>query len=198
MDNVSSISLFQSISPSLAAYHYLRSTKESSSRCSRCGYILHPSSHTRLVRLSSPPRSPIVRSLRKTCATCGHVNNTLIQPVNHSFPFHSRHVITSPPPPQHHPSLSSDPTNPYLQVVPCTPGADRSILPDTPPISPQLDPPLHSSPSPNAQPQPSTETKKRSRPKHKGLQEILARNRDRQRDVTDRGEAGLATLLRSL
>jgi hypothetical protein len=204
MDNASSISLFHSISPSLAAYHYLRSTKAPSvSRCSRCGHILHCPSHTRLVRMSSPrPSSPIVRCLRQTCATCGHVNN---KPVNQGFPIHSRHVITPPPP--HHPSLSSDLTNPYLQVVPCTPAADRTMFPDTPPISPQLDPSLHSSPSlpslANAQPQPPTKTKKqqKSRPKHKaGLQEMIARNRDRQRHVTaDRGsQAGLGTFLRSL
>lgn len=210
------ISLVHSVSPSLAAYHYLRLRKAqidsgsipfSRNRCSKCGYLLlHGTSNTRLVRfyttrtnkkrIPSTPRSPIVHSVQQTCTTCGYVNNTLLQPVNHNFLFHPRNLLTSP-------QSSSRPSRPVpQQVTPHTPGTDQLALPDPTPASTDLHPPLHSSPSlpplANAQPQPRTKPRK-SRPKHKtGLQEILARNRERQRDAADRGSAGLSTFLHSL
>jgi hypothetical protein len=210
MDSASLVSVIHKISPSLAAYHYLRSCKaqlssDSKPRCSRCGYLLNPTtSHTRLVRLSktprkkqrSSPRSPIVHALKKTCTTCGHVNNTLLHPVNHNFPIRCGNVTTAP----QRSSLPSDHVS--YEVTPRTPGTDQFVLPDPPPVSTHLHPPLHSSPSlpppANARPQLPTKPTK-SRPKHKGgLQEMLTRNKERQREAADRGSAGLATLLHSL
>ena len=192
MDTDALVSIIHSVSPSLAAYHYLRSTTSPSSpRCSKCGYLLDSTSHTRVLRLSSrkkqrsTPSSPTVHALQQTCATCGYVNNTLLQPVNHNSQLHYGHVTPRP----------SSASVPYPEAMPRTHGTDQPLLPDLPPVSTHL----HSLSSlANAQPQLSTKPRK-SRPKHKaGLQEVLARNRERQQEAANRSSSGLATFLHSL
>jgi len=182
MDTRSLLALLGPVSPTLAAYHYLRSpTDNPASRCSRCGHAIIPGiSHSRIVPSSSTqrrkkarpsPNTPIIHFLRRSCATCGHVNDE---------PLSSRNVITRP--------YST------VTVTPCTPGTDQCPLPDPPPL-PSSHPPPTPQPSTSPQPQPPIKSR-RSRPKHKaGLQEMLARNKERQHKLANRGTSGLATFL---
>src|SRR5216684_2213924 len=180
MDTHSVLAVLGPVSPALAAYHYLRSpTDNPASRCSRCGHLLVPgTSHSRIVPSSATqrrkkarpsPNTPIVHCLRQSCATCGHVNNT------HLSYFHTRNVIA--------------PTSrlyPAVTVTPCTDGTDQCPPPDPPP-----------QPAASPQPQPPIKSRK-ARPKHKaGLQEMLARNRERQHEAANRGTSGLTTFLHS-
>lgn len=185
MDINSLLALLGPVSPSLAAYHYLRSpTDNPASRCSRCGHALIPGiSHSRIVPSSATqrrkkarpsPNNPIIHCLKQSCATCGHVNNTLLSSL------HSHNVA---------------PSRPY--PTPRTPGTGQCPLPD-----PSLLPSLHlrPTPQPSTSPQPRPPIKsRRSRPKHKaGLQEMLARNKERQHEAANRGTSGLTTLLHGL
>ena len=189
MDTNSVLAVLSPVSPSLAAYHYLRSpTDNPASRCSRCGHVLVPGiSRSRIVpssatqrrkKVRSTPNTPIIHCLRQSCATCGHVNNTLLSD------FHSRDVIAPR-------------SSPAVTVTPHTPGTDQSPLPDPPPLSSSHPRPT---PQPSASLQPQSPLKsRRSRPKHKaGLQEMLARNKERQHEAANRGSSGLTTLLHSL
>lgn len=188
MDTNSLLALLSPISPALAAYHYLRSpTDNPPSRCSRCGHVLVPGiSHSRIVPSSATyrrkkarpsPNTPIVHCLKQSCATCGHVNNTLLSDIH-------RNVIA---PPRPHPTVT---------VTPGTPGMDQCPLPNPPPL---LSSHPHPTPQPPASPQPRPAIKSRkSRPKHKtGLQEMLARNKERQ-ETANSGASGLTTLLHGL
>jgi hypothetical protein len=190
MDTNSVLALLGPVSPSLAAYHYLRSpTDNPASRCSRCGHVLVPGiSHSRIVPSSATqrrkktrpsPNTPIVHCLKQSCATCGHVNNTLLSD------FHRRNV------------MAPRPYYPAVTVTPRTPGTDQCPLPDPPPL-PSSHP--RPTPQPSASPQPQPPIKsRRSRPKHKaGLQEMLARNKERQHEAANRGTSGLTTLLHGL
>jgi len=190
MDTDSVLALLCPVSPSLAAYHYLRSpTDNPASRCSRCGHVLVPGlSRSRIVPSSTTqrrkkarrsPNIPIVHCLRQSCASCGHVNNTLLSD------FHSRNAIAAPRP------------YPAVTVTPRSPGTDQCPLPDPPPL-PSSHP--RPTPQPSASPQAQIPLRsRRSRPKHKaGLQEMLARNKERQHEAANRGTSGLTTLLRGL
>lgn len=187
MDTNALLALLGPVSPSLAAYHYLKSpTVNPPSRCSRCGHVLVPGiSHSRIVPSSATqrrkkarlsPNSPIVHCLKQSCARCGHVNNTPLSD------FHSPNVIAP---------------YPAVTVTPRTPGTDQSPLPDPPPLPSSHHRPT---PQPSASPQPQPPIKsRRSRPKHKaGLQEMLARNKERQHEAANRGTSGLTTLLHGL
>jgi len=187
MDTHSALSILGPVSPALAAYHYLRSPTDLF-RCSRCGHVLLPgTSHSRIVP-SSPTRrkknrpsstTPTGHCLRQSCATCGHVNNTLLAP------FHGRSVMAPPRP------------YPAVTVTPRTNGTDQCPLPDPPPIPSSHHHPT-TQPLASAQPQPPIRSR-RSRPKHKaGLQEMLARNKERQHEAANRGASGLTTFLHSL
>ena len=169
MDINSLLALLGPVSPTLAAYHYLKSpTDYPASRCSRCGHALIPAiSHSRIVPSSQrgkkarpSPNTPIIHCLRQSCAICGHVNNTLLSD------FHN-----------------VAPSRPYpvaVTVTPRTSGTDQC-----PPADP----------SPSNQPQPPMKSR-RSRPKHRaGLQEMLARNKERQHEAINRGTSGLTTFL---
>jgi hypothetical protein len=197
MDIDKFLTIIGTISPSLAAYHYSRSQPKQTAdtRCPRCGHLLRPGlSHSRLVRSSAIRRKDNVPlSLRQTCATCGHINNTLLHPVNHNSLFQGSNV-TTPPPSLPYPTVTATP-HPH--------GTDQPRLPDPPPDPPSHMHPLHPCPpspphlaNPQAQP-PSRSTK--SRPKHKaGLKEMLARNKERQHEAVNRGSSGLATFLHTL
>lgn len=179
MDTHSLLALLGTVSPTLAAYYCIRSpTDNTPSRCARCGHALVPgitrsrivpSSTTQRRKKARPsPNTPIVHCLSQSCATCGHVNNAPL-------------------------SLIPRPC-PTVTVTPCTPDTDQSPLPDPPPL-----PSSHPRPTPqhstSPQPQPPIKSR-RSRPKHKaGLQEMLARNKERQHKVANRGTSGLATFL---
>jgi hypothetical protein len=190
MDPDSVLAAIGPVSPALAAYHYLRSpTDNPVSRCLRCGHILVPGiSHSRIVPSSATqrrkkarasPNTPIVHCLRQSCATCGHVNNTLLSD------FHSRNVIAPPRP------------YPAVAVTPRTPGTDQCPLTDPPPL-PSSHPPPTPRPSASPQPQPPIKSR-RSRLKHKaGLQEMLARNKERQHEAANRGTSGLSMFLHGL
>jgi hypothetical protein len=187
MDTHSVLSILGSVSPALAAYHYLKSPSDQPpSRCSRCGHILLPgSSYSRIVpsrrktRPNSSPTTPTVRCLRQSCATCGHVNNTLLST------FLGRNVMAPPRP------------YPAVTVTPRTLGTDQCPLTDPPPVPSSHH---HPTPEPLASPQPQPPIRsRRSRPKHKaGLEEMLARNKERQHEAANRGESGLTTFLHSL
>jgi hypothetical protein len=183
--------ILESISPALAASHFVRgrTRQENPSRCSKCGYsLLYGTSHTRIVHNNSKTKQRSAY-LQRSCTTCGHINNTLLQPV------------------------CRDPTRASPQVVtPRTLGTDQSLPPNPTPSVPSpsastapsshLHPPLHVSdpslPLASAQPQPLTKSRK-SRPKHKAsLREILARSKASQHEAKDRGSSGLATFLHSL
>jgi hypothetical protein len=179
MDTNSLLAILGPVSPTLAAYHYLRSQTDNTTpyTCSRCGHLLLPGiSHSRIVP-SSPthkrkkarlsPNSPIVHCLKQSCATCGHVNNTLLSD------FHT---------------LAPSRPYPVVTVTPRTPGTDQSPLPDRP------------TPQTSSSPQPPPPIKsRRSRSKHKaGLQELLARNKERQHEAANRGTSGLTTFLHGL
>jgi hypothetical protein len=183
MDTHSVLPILGSVSPTLAAYYYLRApTDRPPSRCSRCGHVLVPgTSHARIVpssthrkRARRSPTTPTIHCLRQSCATCGHVNNTLL---------HGRNVMS--------------PTRPYpaVTVTPRTQGTDHP-LPDPPLVSSSR----HPTPQPRASPEPEPPIRSRkSRPKHKaGLQEMLARNRERQHEAANRGASGLTTFLQGL
>jgi len=185
MDSNSVLAVLGPVSPPLAAYHYLKSptdNRTSTSRCLRCGHVLVPgisrfrivpSSPTQRRKKARPsPNTPIVHCLRQSCATCGHVNNTPLS----DFDFHGHIAITARPYPA---------------------GTDQCPLPDPPPL-PSSHP--HPTPQPSDSPQPRPPLKsRRSRPKHKaGLQEMLARNKERQHEAANRGASGLTTLLHSL
>lgn len=183
--------IIEPISPSLAAYHFVRGrTRQGNpSRCSKCGYsLLYGTSHTRIVRNNSKSKQRST-CLQRSCTTCGHVNNTLLQPVCRDTTRASPQVVT-----------------------PRTLGTDQYIPPSPPPSVPStststsssshLHPPLHLSdpslPLAHTQPQPLAKSRK-SRPKHKaGLREILARSKASQHEANDRGSSGLATFLHSL
>ena len=207
MDSDSLLAILGAVSPALAAYHHVKfsntdTADQQRSRCERCGHLLVPgTSHTRVARSSTKRKrkrkdkgrsDPIVHCIRQSCATCGHINNTLLHPINHHPPVHSDKVATLPPPAA------------TVVVTPRTHRTDQRLLPDPPPVSSSHSHPHHSLPSPppltNPQPQLQTRPKK-SRAKHKaGLQEMLARNKDKQRDATNRGSgsSGLATFLHGL
>lgn len=203
MDIQSVLAIFGSVSPSLAAYHHIKFQKHlDPARCSRCGHQLLPgTSHTRLVRsdpTSKPKRrhkgrrsDPIVHSIEQTCATCGHVNNTpLHHPISHLL--HNDKVTTPPP--------LVETVGPHtLRTDQCLP-SDPTPVPSPSPS--HHHPPRHSFPSPPApaSPQPQLQTRpKKSRPKHKaGLQDMLARNKDRQRKDANTTSSGLATFLHTL
>ncbi|KAI0307165.1 hypothetical protein B0F90DRAFT_530715 [Multifurca ochricompacta] len=164
------ISTLQSISPSLAAYHFIRLrnnenenftlSSQRQCRCSKCGYRfldVDRVSRTRIVRRPST----ITLQKQETCATCGHVNNTLLQPVNRDsmsmsmFPHGGGGNVTLPR------------THPL--------GTDQILPSDSPPVH-------HS----HLHPRPPTKHRK-SRPKYKAsLQEVLARNRERQHEAVNR------------
>ena len=183
--------IIEPISPPLAAYHFVRGrTRQTNpSRCSKCGYsFLYGTSHTRIVHNNSKTKQRLTY-LQRSCTTCGHINNTLLQPV------------------------CRDPTRASPQVVtPRTLGTDQSIPPNPTPSVPfpststcsssHHHSPLHlSDPSlPLAHTQPQSLAKSRkSRPKHKaGLREILVRSKASQHEAKDRGSSGLATFLHSL
>jgi len=171
--------IIEPISPGLAACHFVRGpTRQiNPSRCSKCGYsLLYGTSHTRIVRKTKQCSSYLQRS----CPTCGHVNNTLLQPV-------CRETTRASP-----------------LVTPRIPGTDQSLPPDPPPPVPpsctssHLHSPLDPTPLAHTRPQPLTKSRK-SRSKHKaGLREILARSKAGQHEATDRGPSGLAKFLHSL
>jgi hypothetical protein len=198
MDIHSVLAIIGPVSPSLAAHHHVKFKQADHRplfRCSRCGHQLLPgTSHTRIRRSSPTPKfkrkhkgqrsDPIVRSIEQTCATCGHVNNTPLHPISHP---HSDNVTTPSP----------------LVVTegPHTHRTDPCLPPDRTPVPSHHHPPRHSSP-PSASPQPQLQLQarpKKSRPKHKaGLQEMLARNNDRQREAVNRSSPGLANFLHTL
>jgi hypothetical protein len=186
MDSHSVLAVLASASPALAAHYYLRSppSDQPPARCSRCGHVLLPSaSHSRIVpssgshrtRARRRPTTPAVHCLRQSCATCGYVNNTLLSV------FHDSDV-TAPPRPC-----------PTVTMSPRTHSADQCGLPDPPGPSSHH----HPTSQPLAGPQP--QRSRRSRPKHKaGLQEMLARNKERQHEATNKGVSGLSTFLHGL
>ena len=199
MDTDKVLAIIASVSPSLAAYHYSRSQRDTSpSRCSRCGHLLRPGqSHSRLVRSSTTrhkdnaPAPSHSLGLRQTCATCGHVNNTLL---NHNSLFQGSNV-TTPPPSLPYPTVTATP-HPH--------GTDQPLLPDPPPDPPSHLHPLH--PCPPSPPHPAdtqaqlpSQSRKSRRPKHRaGLREMLARNKERQHEAVNRGSSGLSTFLHTL
>lgn len=183
--------IIEPISPALAASHFVRgrTRQVNTSRCSKCGYsLLYGTSHTRIVHNNSKTKQRSAY-LQRSCTTCGHINNTLLQPV------------------------CRDPTRASPQVVtPRTLGTDQSLPPNPTPSVPSpsasaspsshLHPPLHlSEPSlrlASAQPQPLAKYRK-SRTRHKAsLRDILARSKASQHEAKDRGSSGLATFLHSL
>ncbi len=183
MDPLSVLAVLGRVSPTLAAYHYLRSPTDSpASRCSRCGHVLLPGlSHSRIIpsrrkKGCSTPSTPIVHCLTQSCATCGHVNYIPLSDL------HSCDVMAPPCP---------DPVA-AVTLTPRIPGTD-----DPPPLSSSRP---HPTPQPSASPQPQSSIKsRRSRPKHKaGLQEMLVRNKERQHEAANRGASGLTTFLHSL
>lgn len=189
MDTPSVLAVLGSASPALAAYYYLRSpTDRPPARCSRCGHVLLPgpspsrivpSSPARRTRARHSPTTPTVHCLRQCCATCGHVNNTLLSA------FRGPGVMAPPRP------------YPAVTETPRTHGADQRPLPDPP-----RGPSSHHRPTlqPLASPQPQSPIRsRRSRPKHKaGLQEMLARNKERQHEAANKGTSGLTTFLHGL
>jgi len=197
MDIHSVLPIIGSVSPSLAAYHHVKfqhTVDRPLFRCSRCGHQLLPgTSHTRIVRSTRKRKlkhkgrrsDPIVRSIEQTCTTCGHVNNTPLHPINH---LHGDNVTTP---------------SPLVQTVePHTHRTDQCLPPDPTPVPSHHHPPRHPfpSPPPPASPRPQLQTRpKQSRPKHKArLQDIFARNKDRQREAANRSSSGLATFLHTL
>ena len=189
MDTHSVLAVLGSVSPALAAYYYLRSPSDlPSARCSRCGHVLLPgASHSRIVPSSGPhrtrarrrPTTPTVHCLRQSCTTCGHANNTLLSA------FHGSDVTVPPRP------------CPAVTESPRTHSADQCALPDPPRL-----PSSHHHPTsrPLASPHPQSPSgSRRSRPKHKaGLQEMLARNKERKHEAANRGASGLTTFLHGL
>jgi hypothetical protein len=206
MDTNSVLALIGPLSPSLAAYHHVKfqgqvTVQSQLSRCSRCGHFLLPgSSTTRVARVARSSKreykgkgrsDPSVLCMRQTCATCGHVNNTFLHPTMHHPSYHSDDFTTPSPPPK---TVATPRT---LRTDQHDPLPDPGPVPSSHLHSP---PQLLPSPSPltNSQTQRQTKSKK-SRPKHKaGLQEMLARNKDRQREAANRDPLGLATFLHSL
>ena len=195
MDIHSVLAIIDPVSPSLAAYHHVKFQDTPDGplfRCSRCGHRLLPgSSHTRVVHSATRKckrrhkgRSyPIVPSIQQTCATCGNVNNTPLHPISHL----DGDIVTTPPL--------------VVTVAPHTLLTDQCLPPDPTPVPSHHHPPRHSFPFlPPASPQPQLQTRpKKSRPKHKaGLQEMLARNKDRQHKAANRSSSGLATILHAL
>src|SRR5258708_28916990 len=157
MDPALVAAIIEPISPSLAAYHFVRGrTRQANpSRCSKCGYsLLYGTSHTRIVHNNSKTKQRLA-CLQRSCTTCGHVNNTLLQPV------------------------CRDATRASPQVgTPRTLGTDQFLPPNLPPPPPSTSTSycshLHSPlrlPDPSlslahTQPQPLAKPRK-SRPKHK-------------------------------
>jgi hypothetical protein len=178
MDTNSLLALLGPVSPALAAYHYLRSPTADGCRCSRCGHVLIPAiSRPRIVPSSASqrrkkarrsPNTPIIHCLRQSCARCGHVYNTLLSDAPPSRPY------------------------PVVTVTPRIPSTDQSPLPA--PL-----PPSHPRPTPQPSTIPQPQPSRRSRPKHRaGLQEMLARNKERQHEAANRGTSGLTTFLHGL
>lgn len=206
MDAFPLVAIIHSVSPSLAAYHYVNYNKiplGPSQRCSKCGHLFLPgTSHSRILRSSTAPKNkqrptgtnspgtPVILCLRQTCVTCGHINNNTL--LNHHSRILSGNVTT--PSPTSLPSI----TDPAVTVT-MTPRAHSTDqhLPDPPVPSSHLHSPT---PAPsNPQSQQLTTRSKKSRPKHKaGLQKMLARNKERQHEAANRGPSGLDTFLHNL
>ena len=190
MDPDSVAVILEPISPALAASHFVkgRSRQANLSRCSKCGYsLLYGTSHTRIVHNNSKTKQRSAY-LQRSCTTCGHINNTLLQPVCRDPTRASPQVVTP-----RTPGTDQFPPNP----TPSVPSPSTSTAPSS-----HLHPPLHlSDPSPllaSAQPQPLAKSRK-SRPKHKAnLRDILARSKASQHEAKNRGTSGLATFLHSL
>jgi predicted Zn-ribbon and HTH transcriptional regulator len=127
--------VIEPISPSLAAYHFVRgrTRQVNPSRCTKCGYsLLYGTSHTRIVHNNSKTKQRLA-CLQRSCTTCGHVNNTLLQPpvcrdATRASPqvvaprtLGTDQFISPNPPHRHHPlplHLPHTFTRPFIYQIP--------------------------------------------------------------------------------
>ncbi|KAJ3474454.1 hypothetical protein NLI96_g12451 [Meripilus lineatus] len=216
--------VLQSTSPSLAALHATRTrllhhpdpatNLLASSWCPICGQYLHDGSGTiRSVRKPTGNRKKVkrtskhqfVRVLRKTCHVCGHSSDTPIRPDQHGVPQNPPAIHNeAPPSSSSRPSSTSTPDPPsrrqHVQAISSSTTTERCHSPHTPrgvltreesvhPETPSSGP---STPIPTV---PKARTKK-----HRGLQDMLARNRERQEQErkSDSQNKGLSAFLEGL
>ncbi|KAI0268260.1 hypothetical protein BC834DRAFT_868634 [Gloeopeniophorella convolvens] len=183
-------------SPSLAAFHAARARslfpqKDALplARCARCGHsLLDGNSRTRIVRekhKAKRPNSPTQRRIQQSS-----VSREALPAASPATP------PTSIPLASPHPAV--------LVTTPRTDGVDQTRPLDAPASLPsgahssQRSSPS-SSVSAHAQSQDLSKPKKSRHKQKSGLQEMLARNRERQQhDAANRGPSGLATFLHGL
>ena len=199
----------QSASPSIAACHAARvrllhpdHPPLSPSNCPKCGRFLLDGAGTVRVARVKHPRSrlktkALARSIQHICHSCGHLTRIPISGGNASLFARVRGHVSEPkasigaidPPvmpqlPKHDPLQPGDPPNGGSRASPFMP------IPQPQPPSP--------TPTPlSSQPRAS----KKSRPKKKaGLQEMLAKNKERQakEKAGGAGTTGLAAFLGGL
>ncbi|KAA1466422.1 hypothetical protein DENSPDRAFT_876500 [Dentipellis sp. KUC8613] len=184
-----------SVSPALAALHAVRARRQYHPEplpafCARCGSYLFDGhgafrlSRPSLSRQKDRKRSAQERSAEMSCAACGHTQRTLLPRGNAALFKPVRRRIA--------PQTSA--TRPTAAPQPPT---DVNI-PDTP-LTPLT--PLSHSPSPSPLPSVASSQPKKSRPKKKSaLQEMLARNKEKQERVKSGNTAssGLESFLSTL
>ncbi|KAI0053560.1 hypothetical protein FA95DRAFT_1600708 [Auriscalpium vulgare] len=186
------------VSPALAAFHAARAHSlhpdipaRPLDRCPKCGSLHDPAARVRPIRHAnkglhrSRPGAP--RRLQSTCAACAHVDSMSLEHDNASlYPRVRGRALRNAPAPT------------YYAEAP---------LPDPPRSSEGLAPRSVSSPlapasavHPPASRTPPSHQAKKPRTKKSGLQEMLARNRERQQGnpAKDASSSGLAGFLTEL
>ncbi|ESK96059.1 hypothetical protein Moror_7404 [Moniliophthora roreri MCA 2997] len=184
-----------SSSPQLAAFHNSRNLQYSageadqpSDSCQKCGAFFHlhydiEQCGTRLVRTKKRRTSPR-RTVQRTCGNCGWIDRKTVTDGSASL-FQRRKLASERRPVDL--SISSDKKARDSQIV-IPPVLSRNQVSVTPP-------PIHS-PTPEI---PGVTKQSRNRPKKKtGLQEMLARNRERQEREKKAGQESLSAFLSGL
>lgn len=195
-----------SVSPGLAALHACRARVAypadptlSTSHCSHCGVLFHAGGGTvRLVRARTPiggssngrdGDSP-ARVLRRSCGLCGHVQDVRVERGNESlFPqprqrIRDTKLTTSTLPDR--PKAAAPLTKPDLNMRSQNQPGSHTRLAPSPSTLPAISPSSHkptasASSSRSSTPAANRDVRSKSRPKKKsGLQDMLARNRQKQ------------------
>ena len=197
----------------------------SSTHCPQCGsYMLHGDAITRILHSRSRIKvaqgrlahSTSVRYVQRVCRVCEHVQNV---PIEHGGASHYPSVrrraagkTRAPSParkavPVVHPSKSSvrastGPSQPSSALSSAPSSRAPSVHPPTQPSTPKTNTPIptRSVKSSEAVSGPPEPHRSKARPKKKtGLQDMLARNRERQeRDKQSGASGGLAAFLEGL
>ncbi|OCH94122.1 hypothetical protein OBBRIDRAFT_748415 [Obba rivulosa] len=214
------------VSPGLAALcacraraAYPAETTLSTSHCSHCGVPFHVGGGSiRVVRLRRPKAGSSKggdsehppRVLRRSCEACGHVEDMRVERGNASSfppPQRARHAKSSTPSIPDRVKLAAAPSKSAGMHGQSQPEPSTRLAPlqtvlaaASPPSLKPTPPPIGSAGSRSSTPGPIAEaTRTKTRPKKKsGLQDLLARNRQRQEEDKKADGHGLSAFLQGL